>query len=128
MTDAQIDALESGEELNRLVCEAIERLYAPAPVWLAPEDLRFDPTFNWKDAIYAAELFGLFGKMKAFPTWSPRHGEEAEDARCCLTRDGGEWWVLEHVGGWDFNESVSHANTGPLAICRAILKLSARNT
>ena len=111
MTDAEIDALEAGRELDRLVALGcgFTLVYDngydgefKAELW--PEEPRvFHPSSDWNDAMWAAEKAGLFGTM--------------------------EYALEQSVDGWMIVDAVFDRPTlacddsGQLAICRAILKV-----
>lgn len=101
LTDEQIDAMEAGPEMDRAVNEA---------AGIAVENWSV-PSNDWTHAMFAAERFGLFEIV------------------------GGNGYVLDCVRGeWRVSCWASPAiptNTpvpGPLAICRAILKLARKAT
>lgn len=64
------------------------------------------PSTNWSDAMLAAERFGLLDGVRV------------------LTCDRGSWqvWKIDQFGQVE-GPVLASAATGPLAICRAILKL-----
>jgi hypothetical protein len=103
---ADVAAIEAGVELDRLVCAAIghELVFFDAET---RAQRQFRPSWDWSDAMFAAEKFGLFDV----------HGAGLQQAR--------EWNVMERVGGREFNEDIASAPTGPLAISRAIIALRA---
>lgn len=108
MTDAEIDALEAGRELDRLV--ALECGFTlvydngydgefKAELW--PEEPRvFRPSSDWNDAMLAAEKAGLFDEGFLEGYWSVK-----------------KWDSYDPVA----IEIASH-QSGPVAVCRAILK------
>lgn len=128
MTDAEIDAMEPGPEMDRAVAEAcglvldkrssgalVRGLQRSRTILRKIEDgtrgLHFRPSLEWDCAMFAAELFGLFDSRVA--------GRMSQT----LGHDGKQWSVqecyeppLEYIG--------TKAPTGTLALCRAILKLS----
>ena len=113
MTDVQIDA---GPETDLAVAEAVfhdgcfTASIRAGHCWIRSETVGpkpFSPSHNWNDAMLAAERFGLFDR--------PRY--------CMLAKSAPDWDVIEHSFGE--LELVASAPTGPLAICRAILSLSA---
>lgn len=76
------------------------------------------PTLNWNDAMLAAERFGL---------WSPPTGDR-KFGGCYLQppmRTGDGWCVADWAEtGQESGNAVADADSGPLAICRAILRLA----
>lgn len=87
---------------------------------LLPGDVRFVPSTDWNDAMFAAERFGLFG----------------DGHYCALSKDDGWYCILpmseldapgHELNGaglwWPGTPLVARDVSGPLAICRAILKL-----
>lgn len=122
MTNTEIGAIESGPVCDRAVSVAIGRgpkcicgpckdAYDPLTGECFRCGLRVPKHYStdWNDAMYAAERFGLF--------------VGADDARV-LGCQGGMWEVW-YVDVWQqFDHKIASAPTGPLAICRAILKLS----
>lgn len=77
-----------------------------------PEMVEFRPSVDWNDAMFAAERFGLF-----------KSPDESNRISMTLGHDGQQWSVQEC-----YEPPLSFigikAPTGPLVICRAILKLS----
>lgn len=98
MTDAQIDAMQAGSEMDAAVLGAIQLSS------LRHHNLR--PSSNWSDAMFAAEEFGLFD----------RHVFGRDNVYCVWEINGPNEAVF----------AVATGATGPLAICRAILKLARR--
>lgn len=141
MTDAEIDALEAGPDLDRKVAAALgwrQSTWGFREAWtnglrdadgnwdrtfhFGPEDAggEFDflPSVDWNDAMFAAERFGLAPSthalldcyvLKRLPIES---GPVYAVAEIDMMRQGEEW--------------IAHDRSGPLAICRAILKLHHR--
>lgn len=132
MTAEQINAMEAGPEMDRLVAEAIggrivryEDDYDQEALLLEPsgsdrklQGLKFDgetgytsrfyPSHYWDAAMFAAERFGLFDETN--------HG-------MVLWFADNEWLIGRRL----YYPTPPRATeaTGPLAICRAILKLHA---
>lgn len=129
-----IDNLQPGVELDRLVAEALGMEYMGfcrrGPVYQWPEKMHstfaedyecgvsFRPSIDWNDAMWAAEKAELFATGP---------NEEDSFGFIDLVTDGGpnKWRVCRHR----FNEYeslciavIATADTGPLAICIAILK------
>jgi len=112
MTDAEIDALEAGRELDRLV--ALECGFTlvydngydgefKAELW--PEEPRvFRPSSDWNDAMWAVVNF--FGSTQVNVAHVGRNGGDTP-------------W---HVWVDEVPCIETQAASGPLAICRAILK------
>lgn len=102
MTTSEIDNLEAGVELDVAVHKAcdIPVVWDDKPKGI----LSFQPSSNWNDAMEAAE------KVELFRTY-------------CLNQSyEGSWWVHRH----DMNKYLSaFVKSGPVAICRAILKAKA---
>jgi hypothetical protein len=116
MTDAEIDVMEAGHKMDSAVAEACgipHRCTALSQVWVAARDPAwtgepFSPSGEWSAAMTAAERFGLFdtrGHWASLVQFSPEGIWQIQNAEC-----------LRGVAG--------SAPTGPLAICRAILKLA----
>lgn len=100
MSDTEIDAMEAGSEMD----DAIYRIVADIEgIGLPPA---ICPSTDWNDAMFAAETFGLLK--------SHRLGISSLDGL----------WELKYYEHYSGNERRAAAPTGPLAICRAILKLS----
>lgn len=117
MTDEQIDAMPAGPEMDWLVSSIYEvwgnvlpdDTSAPCTIIVIPEeDVReFAPSTDWNDAMFAADGFGLF-------------------RRCVLWQGDGEYlWTVWELNGITIGPPLS-VGDGPLAICRAILKLYKR--
>lgn len=106
MTDEQIDAMEAGLEMD---CAVDEAVYGPDAVGVPYRK----PSTDWADAMFAAEHFGLFD------TILDGHGYGL------LLRRSPDGWQVLHPRFFDGRGDVlTMADTGPLAICRAILKLA----
>ena len=109
MTSADIDRLGASPEVDAAVLGA---------VGLTSDDDRLrKPSSRWADAMLSAERFGLF----------TTHG-------CVLGSEIGDdqrvfrWLVRKPYIECDLRPGVCEiAETGPLAICRAILKLEQAN-
>lgn len=73
------------------------------------DEVPFRPSTDWNDAMLAAERFGLFC-----------------DWGFCLLLHDGQWLVADVsvFGKIDYDEGYRH-ESGPLAICRAILAMRA---
>lgn len=128
MTTEQIDVLDAGPEMDCAVQEVLQSVSGVIHFGLSdglPRDqerhavtitvTEFRPSTDWNDAMYAAERFGLFETKECL-------------LDCCETVWGvtekpvfAEWWLSF---GDDLRQ-VATAPTGPLAICRALLKLHA---
>lgn len=126
MTAKQINAMDAGPDMDRLVAEAIG-----IPVQLINTDgadnepvradttdelcgLAFRPSSDWNDAMLAAEKFGLFRRW-----W--RHPEPFWQGLRFLTQCD-HWCVSEWTDETGIGyKVVASGKTGPLAICRAIL-------
>jgi len=119
MTDAEIDALKAGFALDLKVAKACGvECYLSSPIGrrgeIGPQSVvaldenksakPFRPSSDWNDAMCAAEKAGLFRGLKY---------DLCQDSE-------GDWWVHEFDDHG--NPLVMMAPTGPLAICRAILK------
>lgn len=113
MTAEQIDAMEAGPEMDAAVGEACdfesgivngECLRGTDDF---PEMVAFRPSTDWNDAMFAAERFGLF---------------DCEVGHEGSLYKNSEIWAVDRVVG-AIQVLVATAPTGPLAICRAILKL-----
>lgn len=103
MTPTEIDNLPAGDELDRLVAEAIG--HVSVREWAFPyRHPYFRPSTDWNDAMLAAEKFGTF---------SVHH----------LTKEGDDWVVGEIDWMMGDFERISTDKSGPLAIARAIAKL-----
>ena len=151
LTDEQINALESGPEMDRLVAEACGETVKygsfASPVcfnesvsWRGyyvpytadtfetsgvhkleqpPEGFEWGrPTLafsrDWNEAMFAAERFGLFEITKL---------GHVKDLTATLTRHDGLWeFGLSEMDSGPLLKTES--TSGPLAICRAILKLA----
>lgn len=116
MTTQQIEAMEAGPEMDIAIIEALvaasgERLELHTPR-TANE---FRPSTDWSDAMFAAEKFGLFDNYKFSQ---------------CLTCSTPHSWTVSTGPHGDTEPAgvasgfFANAETGPLAICRAILKLA----
>lgn len=125
MTTDQIDAIEAGPEIDALVCAAagidggiVRTLGKPDECLRATEDFpamaQFRPSTDWNDAMLAADKFGLFG--------SEKHRHQLWQG----TGSGGgpDEWFVESFENENGNAGCVRHVSGPLAICRAILKLS----
>jgi hypothetical protein len=114
MTNDEIDKLEAGRELDRLVALncGFTLVYDngydgefKAELW--PEEPKeFHPSTDWNDAMWAAEKIGLFGRLGN-----------------CLYQSVDGWMVLTEN---DADGPLSIHDSGPVAICRAILKASSK--
>lgn len=110
MTPTEIDALKAGPDLDRLVAEACgiavhtDRLIRPGSTPLG----QFRPSTSWDDAIRAAEAFA---------------GEEPFSVARLIdyTKDNPECFWETRLR-YQFN--AEYRASGPVAICRAILKAS----
>lgn len=140
MTDEQIDAMQAGPEIDRAVaavCFDVYRLTpdvdpliktAPCvldvhkhslskqhPLWLIPsregEHRPFAPSEDWNDAMFAAERFGLFNRAGVSLSRGDWYGE--------IDIERVVWRITQYE-----STLISHADSGPLAICSAILKLA----
>lgn len=102
MTDVEIEAMPAGPEIDAIVCVAAD--IDPDPRMVGDGSGRtFSPSTDWNAAMYAAERFGLFDMPILAFTDNDRHS--------------------------DCDETVhGEAPTGPLVICRAILKLARKET
>ncbi len=120
MSPEDIDALEAGPETYALVAKALGReLYLCGkcgeqyedhwcPSYCNPLPLRPDYSTEWNGAMAAAEDAGLLDRWK-------------------LYRDGGQYVVAERDLGPKgrfvvFEGDEMRADTGPLAVCRALLR------
>lgn len=121
MKNAEIDAMPAGMELNELIATkvmgwkgAIEETYWPNKEWV------------WRDArgykIYGSVLFST----EISAAWLVV--EKIRDAKIYLSRgnpsEGAETFHCTFDGC--SNNGSAHAETAPLAICRAALKLLTR--
>lgn len=114
MTTEQVDLIEAGPDMDAAVAVAIGGYTIP---YRMPDgrDVRalcydgmmqvapWNPSRSWTDAMFAAERFGLFNSFRV------------------LRMNRYDWEVMEI--GDPLDRIVSNAPSGPLAICRAILKL-----
>jgi hypothetical protein len=124
MTDEEIDAMEAGPEIDEATGKAcrleacVLRVRGHADQCLRgtdnfPEMVPFHPSTDWNDAMFAAERFGLFKTRKV------DHSEV-----CGMVWQCNDMWA-SGVYDCDWGHVVhAEAPTGPLAICRAILKLA----
>lgn len=99
MDDAEIDALDEGRELDRLIASAIGRDECEAQL------NGFRPSSDWNDAMRAVEKF--FGSTQVNVAHVGRNGGDTP-------------W---HVWVDEVPCIETQAESGPLAICRAILKV-----
>lgn len=118
----ELQEIEAGSETDKRVAEACGLEIVPMPshfsfahdtCWVdehprVGRDWKFEPSVDWGDAMAAAESYSLFdgwmlGYSRAHSGWYFQNDEE-EPLH-------GEWGLAE---------------SGPLAICRAILFLSGR--
>lgn len=122
MTADQISAMEAGPEMDWSVA-AIYEVWGSAipdnplePCFIVLHDLErreFSPSTDWNDAMFAAEQFGLLTIHSAcIGTWGFDY----------FGAQRGDYRVFQPG---DFGINISTAQTGPLAICRAILTLAA---
>jgi hypothetical protein len=103
--------LEAGPELDRRVAEAIDDKVAGRLKHARISSPYFKPSTDWGDAMEAAEEFGLFDPPdRAWPI---------------LGKSGTLWVVYNCTSMEEISTPIADALTGPLAICRAILALSA---
>ena len=116
MTDAEIDALEAGVELDKIVADAcgirldhngliVPQLTGCAEINFSQARRSFGPSFDWNDAMRAAENTGLF-EWGAVALWKSRNANR---------------WAVADV----FESGrvlAADGTSGPVAICRAILK------
>lgn len=112
MTTEQIDAIEAGPEMDRMVAQACDLdppflLFGETSVGVHSQ---WKPSTDWTDAMHAAERFGLL-----------RDNEHHDTRVLGVEADG--VWVIFHLDGPVVSGFICRAPTGPLAICRAILKL-----
>lgn len=110
MTDEQIDAMQAGPEMDIAVCDAC---FAPdfyRLTWLMSSRPPC-PSSDWNAAMMSAEQFGLFkGNDDGMLRGMERRVFGSDD-----------WYVYSRL--WD-EFTVIASGAGPIAICRAILKLS----
>lgn len=116
LTDEKIDALDAGPEMDRLVASLLD-----VPVCVTNGECRigynyrtgcgvsgaeveFSPSADWNDAMFAAEKSELLNRLS-------------------LIRNAvnGVWQYVLFT--WD-QKTIAYDRSGPLAICRAILKLA----
>lgn len=128
MTTEQIQSLQPGPESDRLVAEAcglkvsvFDKDEDSEYVVMDSQDndlfgLAFSPSTDWNHAMFAAERFGLFRRwwQNPEPCWEGLRFLTQCD-RWCVSE-----WTSETGIGY---KVVAGAKSGPLAICRAILKL-----
>lgn len=124
MTVEQINAMPAGVALDREIARVIAGPelseetsfhYITTPHLRRENILRqFSPSTDWADAMFAADKFGLF---------EPGGG-------IALAKDGdgeSQWWWVFDVANFandrDDETTIAMADTGPLAISRAILNL-----
>lgn len=105
MTTDQITLLEAGLECDRL----IQQVLGWSEQGIREIGSAVRPSTDWNDAMYAAERFGLFVSRGMI-----------------LGHDGEQWVVTEDAEPIAPEFPGTKAPTGPLAICRAILKLHSR--
>lgn len=128
MTNDEIDKLEAGVELDRLVAKAcaIDVIYTPLaidPFKLSRNlddhrEVIFSPSRCWNDAMLAAEKCDLFSSLgDDFFGFIDRITDGgAYDYRVCCHY---------HTSGGELRVRVIAKHpSGPVAICRAILKAS----
>lgn len=104
MTTSEIDKLESGVELDRLVAEAIGMETSTA-ILMPLSTSKFKPSTDWNDAMEAAEKVRLF-YPDSFLDF---------DYAC-------RWRVQELDTCTPEVQVITEHKSGPVAICRAILK------
>lgn len=119
MTDAEIDAMEAGPECDRLVAEV---LGSHPDIDTNPPGLtrrqgngywsEFRPSTDWNDAMFEAERFGMWNTT---PSGGFRHLHK-------ITWRDADYHIGEQ--NYDDCETIASAPSGPLSICRAILKLA----
>lgn len=121
MTTEQIDVLEAGLDMDEAVAEVCGVAGFPhsSGVWLTggadgKGDVPFRPSSDWNDAMYAAERFGLWTSILFGAVGPCSSGVPPKEYGC---------FQFDMTHGC--NVRFSTASTGPLAICRAILKLHA---
>jgi len=103
MTPTEIDALEAGHELDDLVSQAIDPWENLAGVNLSTQ---WRPSTDWNDAMFAAEKCRLFVNDRF------------------LDNDVTGHWMVQVVDWCDAEAAwISRHPSGPVAICRAILKV-----
>lgn len=116
MTDEQIDAMQAGDETDRRVAAACGiAIFDPdhsGSVLLDDGDI-FAPSDDWNSAMFAAERFGLFDTEKHQHTLTFSDFGDGADRWFCANYD-------------EDSQQPTGAPTGPLAICRAILRLANR--
>lgn len=141
LADIDIDALEAGPETDKLVAEAVGYNVVDAPCppglnsycYIVPEwldgkpalrclnketgdDFKWSPSTDWNAAMQAAEEVGLFREHLVSL-------ERIDSSACCSGIPPDAYHVMDPTGAWQPVSCVS-APTGPLAICKAILKVT----
>lgn len=117
LTPERIDVLEEGRETDILVARAIglgDSIRDGLAVQIRGDVVvPFRASADWNDAMEAAARFGLFSSLHRLllRQWDIAGAED--------------WWV-SYAESDNAGRDVARARTGPLAICRAILKLSIR--
>jgi hypothetical protein len=105
MTDEQIDEMYPGRELDYATNMAVFGCDVP----VNGDGTKFLPSTSWDDAIHVATQSGLFGKSCM---WGGKHPN---------------LWTVWKLG--EIRDPITigpplSVGTGPVAICRAILKLA----
>lgn len=107
LTDEQIDAMEAGADMRRLVMSIIGETYSETAQKIGCGTY---PDTDMNDAMKVAERFGLF---------------EFSAGMCELCRFQGKWRVCRNNRG--MTPLVAEDRYAQVAICRAILKLARNN-
>lgn len=145
LTDEQIDAMQWGCDIDSMVASAVFDEFDwnveardDGGTWIRVKKhiptlnmgvleymMPFIPSLDWNDAMFAAEKFGLFDTEK--------HGHTMtySDLSDCGSGDKRRWFIADYESediGDQGSSWPTGAPTGPLAICRAILKLARDKT
>jgi hypothetical protein len=120
MITEQIESMEAGPEMDMAVAEACREsatIYfdhdAQENICLRlPGDVRFRPSTDYNDAMFAAEQFGRGFHMSDYGRSHVANPDRQNKFVVEIVSESGVTYT-------------AFAPTGPLAICRAILKLHA---
>ena len=131
MTD--VETIEPGDATNIAIAKVVGLSFPSQPLTENFGFRSFRPSTDWNDAMYAAEKFGLFDCWARDCVLRSIHGDG--EPRLWLVTDKMAY-VREIAKAWgasinapeEYCWDISEAETGPLAICRAILKLHAEST
>ena len=135
MTDAEIDALEAGSELDKMVADACgivvdydPKTYGPIKVcrYVDGENLAaFSPSRWWNDAMLALDK--IVGTDDSFVADSVSMNCDYRGWQVDLLKTI-EWNDGDETNGWEDTPrcvatlASESDDSGPIAICRAILK------